>query len=184
MGQKLGSGGSAPFYGEGRAGSPSNTKSPGLRPSSIPSGILTHAAIWPQQIWAEYWVRAVPLWGRGAGSPSSRMWPGTRPTCTPIHLDPSNRLATVHERHRQDRTDNGLIAYGEAFHQRSPKNRTGHCPVYAHFYSAPQCSHCKRCTSYGNSVCLSVHPSVRPSVTRRYCVKTTARSMGAVCTVG
>ena len=37
-----------------------------------------------------------------------------------------------------------------------------------HFYSAPQCSHCKRCTSYGNSV--------RPSATRRYCVKTTARS--------
>jgi len=24
-----------------------------------------------------------------------------------------------------------------------------------HFYSAPQCSHCKRCTSYGNSVRLS-----------------------------
>jgi len=23
------------------------------------------------------------------------------------------------------------------------------------FYSAPQCSHCKRCTSYGNSVCLT-----------------------------
>jgi len=40
------------------------------------------------------------------------------------------------------------------------------------FYSAPQCSDCKRCTSYGNSVRLSV----RPSVTRRYCVKTTARS--------
>ena len=34
------------------------------------------------------------------------------------------------------------------------------------FYSAP---HCKRCTSYGS-------PSVHPSVTRRYCVKTTARS--------
>jgi len=42
------------------------------------------------------------------------------------------------------------------------------------FYSAPQCSHCKRCTS--NSVCLSVRPSACPSVTRRYCVKTTARS--------
>ena len=41
------------------------------------------------------------------------------------------------------------------------------------FYSAPQCFHCKRCTSYGNSVRLSI----RPSVTRRYCVKTTARSM-------
>jgi len=45
------------------------------------------------------------------------------------------------------------------------------------FYSASQCesqcSHCKRCTSYSNSVSLSV----RLSVTRRYCVKTTARSM-------
>jgi len=48
------------------------------------------------------------------------------------------------------------------------------------FYSAPQCSHCKRCTSYGNSDRISVRPSVRLSVclsvTRRYCVKTTARS--------
>ena len=47
-------------------------------------------------------------------------------------------------------------------------------------YSAPQCSHCKRCTSYSNSVCpsvcLSACLSVRPSVTRPYCVKTTARS--------
>jgi len=40
------------------------------------------------------------------------------------------------------------------------------------FCSAPQCSHCKRCTSYGNSVRLSVCLSV----TRWYCVKTTARS--------
>ena len=43
-----------------------------------------------------------------------------------------------------------------------------------------QCSHCKRCISYSNSVCPSVPPpvclSVRLSVTRRYCVKTTARS--------
>jgi len=45
-----------------------------------------------------------------------------------------------------------------------------------HFYSAPQCSHCKRCTSYGNYVRLSVRPSVCLSVTRQYCVKTTARS--------
>ena len=41
------------------------------------------------------------------------------------------------------------------------------------FLQRMQCSHCKRCTSYSNSVCLSVRPS---SVTRRYCVKTTARS--------
>jgi len=53
-----------------------------------------------------------------------------------FHLDPSNRLATIHQRHRQtgqgrqtdrrtdrqtDRTDNGSIAYGEPFYKRSPK---------------------------------------------------------------
>jgi len=43
---------------------------------------------------------------------------------------------------------------------------------YQFFYSAPQCSHCKRRTSYDTSVRLSVCPSV----TRRYCVETTARS--------
>jgi len=37
-----------PFRGRG-AGSPSSTMSPGLRPTSIPSGILIHAAVWPHQ---------------------------------------------------------------------------------------------------------------------------------------
>jgi len=41
-----------------------------------------------------------------------------------------------------------------------------------YFLQRAQCSHCKSCTSYSNSVCLSVCPSV----THRYCVKTTARS--------
>jgi len=41
---------------------------------------------------------------------------------------------------------------------------------YGDFYSAMQCSHCKRCTIN------FVRMSVCPSVTRRYCVKTTARS--------
>ena len=31
-----------------RTGSPSNTKSPGLRPTSIPSGISMLPAVWPQ----------------------------------------------------------------------------------------------------------------------------------------
>jgi len=50
--------------------------------------------------------------------------------------------------------------------------RWRHCHAV---YSAPQwqCSHCKRYTSYSNSVRLSVCLSV----TRRYCLKTTARSM-------
>jgi len=57
MGQKFGW--SAHFWG-GATGSPSNTKSTGPRPTSIPSDILIHAAIWPQQIWAENWGGAVP----------------------------------------------------------------------------------------------------------------------------
>jgi len=49
--------------------------------------------------------------------------------------------------------------------------RTGWAKKRGHldFYSSP---HCMRCTSYSNSV----RPSVCLSVTRRYCVKTTARS--------
>jgi len=69
-------GGSAPFWGGG-AGSPSNTKSP----TSVPNGILIHAAIWPQQICAENW--GLYPFGRGAGSPSNTMCPGPRPTCMP-----------------------------------------------------------------------------------------------------
>ena len=45
MGQTLGGVGVRFFL--GRAGSPSNTKSPGPRPTSIPSGILVHPAVWP-----------------------------------------------------------------------------------------------------------------------------------------
>jgi len=37
----------------------------------------------------------------------------------------------------------------------------------ASFYSAPQCSHCKRCISYGNSVCQSVCPSHAGVVSKR-----------------
>jgi len=51
------------------------------------------------------------------------------------------------------------------------------------FYSTPQCSHCKRCTSYSNSILPSVRPSVCQSVTHRYCVKTTTRSMVHGCSL-
>jgi len=47
-----------------------------------------------------------------------------------FHLDPSNRLATIHQLHRQDRqTDNGLIA---SFYKRSPKNVHEHEHVHVH----------------------------------------------------
>jgi len=37
----------APFRGW-EAGSPSKTMSPGPRPTSVPSGILIHATVWPK----------------------------------------------------------------------------------------------------------------------------------------
>ena len=100
-----GRGAPPPFWG-GRAGSPSNTMSPGPRPSSIPSDILIHAAIWPQQIWIENW-EAVPLWGRGAGSPSDTVWPGPRPTCTPrfILIRPTVWPQCTNVTYRTDRTE-------------------------------------------------------------------------------
>ena len=71
----------------------------------MPSGILMHAAIWPQQVWAENSGRLCPL-GEGdrARSPPNTMWTGQRPTCSLLakfHLDRSNGLATIHQRHRQ-----------------------------------------------------------------------------------
>jgi len=44
MGRKLGG---YALFGVG-AGSPSSTMWPGLRPTSIPSGILIHPPVWPQ----------------------------------------------------------------------------------------------------------------------------------------
>jgi len=63
---------------------PHLTQSPGPRSTSIRSGILIYAAIWPQRIWAENWG-AVPLFGEGrVGSPSNT--PGLRPTCLPSFI--------------------------------------------------------------------------------------------------
>jgi len=64
MGRKLGAPPflRRPFLGEG-AGSPSNTKSHGLRPTSIPSDALMHPAVWPQWKWAENGEGAPPPFG-------------------------------------------------------------------------------------------------------------------------
>ena len=76
--------------------------------------MLIHAAIWPQQIWAENCVGAVPLWGRGSWVPiQHNVARAEAYQRAKFHLDPSSRLTTVHERHRQDRQtdrkDNGPI---------------------------------------------------------------------------
>jgi len=46
-----------------------------------------------------------PFGGGGGGSPSNIVARAEAYLLAKFHLDPSNRLATVHERHRQDRTD-------------------------------------------------------------------------------
>ena len=73
---------------------------------------MIYAAIQPQQIWAENWG-AVPLWGRGSWVPISHNADRAEAYLhAKFHLDPSNRLATVHERHRQDgQTDNGVLCH-------------------------------------------------------------------------
>jgi len=47
----------------GATGSPSNAMWPGPRPTSVPSGILIHPAVWPQQTWAEYWGQGCAPFG-------------------------------------------------------------------------------------------------------------------------
>jgi len=69
----------------GGAGSPSNAKSPGPRPTSILSGILVHPAVWPQRTLAENW-RLCPFREGGAGSPSNTMSPRLRPTSVPSDI--------------------------------------------------------------------------------------------------
>jgi len=63
IGQKLGE--LCPFRGGG-AGSLSNTMTRRPQPTSVPSGILIHAAVWLQQMWAENWVLH-PFWRVGLG---------------------------------------------------------------------------------------------------------------------
>ena len=55
MGRKVGA--AMPFSGSEwiSSGYPSNTVSPGLKPTSVPSGILILPAVWPQVTWAENW---------------------------------------------------------------------------------------------------------------------------------
>ena len=85
----------------GGAATPSNTTSPGPRFASIPSGILIHPAIWPQQTWAENWEAVHAHLGEGELVPIQyNVARAEAYLHAKFHLDPSNRLATVHQRHK------------------------------------------------------------------------------------
>jgi len=79
---------------QGGVGSPSNTVSPGPRPTPVPSGMLIHPAVWPQQTWAE--IRGcAPSGGRELGPDLTQCGQGKAYHYTKWHLDPSSRLATT-----------------------------------------------------------------------------------------
>ena len=95
MGQKLAS--LSPFRGGG-AGSPSSTMWPGAETYLRAKWHLDPSSRFATTDMGQELGGSAPFGGGGAGSPSNTMWPGLRPTCMPI-----NRLATIHQRHRQDR---------------------------------------------------------------------------------
>jgi len=76
---------------------PHLTVSPGLRSSSVPSGVLIHPAVGPKMgdCCAPFRVD-----GRG-GSPSNNVAWIEVYLRTKWHLYPSNRLATIHQRYSQ-----------------------------------------------------------------------------------
>ena len=83
-----------PLFGGG-AESPFSTMWPGLRPTSMPSDILVHPAVWPQHTCAENWGCSpflagelgphVAQCGLGRGLPPYQV----------TYLDPSSRLTTI-----------------------------------------------------------------------------------------
>ena len=124
----------------GGAGSPYNTLWLGAKSTSIPSGILIHPAVSPQQALAKN-LGCPRFGGRegwGVGFPSNTMWPGPRPISLPsgilihpvVSVWPQYTSVTDKrtDKTRQDRQrDNGPISSGEQFHKRSPKNCKRRC---------------------------------------------------------
>jgi len=74
---------------------------PGQRPTSISSGIPIHPAIWPLQTWAENWGLC-PFVGGELGHHLTQCGQSEAYLHhSKFHLDPSNRLATIHQCHKQ-----------------------------------------------------------------------------------
>ena len=105
----------------------SNALATRLPSHPVPSGILIHPSVWPQQTWAEKCGCCTLSMGR-LGSPSNTMSPVTRPTSAPsgilIHRSVWPQYANITDRqerqrsHSTERTvsqtvvQNGSLAYG------------------------------------------------------------------------
>ena len=74
----------------GGVGSPCKTMSPWPMPTFIPSGILIHLAVWPQQTWAAVYMDAVRKpqnWGEGLLCPFPCPFPLSFPLPCPFTLN-------------------------------------------------------------------------------------------------
>jgi len=105
----------APFGGGGELGA-RLTMWPGPRSTSVPSGVLIHPAMatFGHNRHGPKIVEGLGhfLGGGGAGFPFNTMWPlaGVEAYLrAKFHLDPSNRLATIYQRYRQDRQTGQLF---------------------------------------------------------------------------
>jgi len=101
----------------GGAGFPYNTTSPGPKPTSLPSVILIHPAVWHNcslQTWAENMDAGLcPLFG-GAESPSNTMCLGARPTSVPSFILIHPTIWSQYTKSQTDRTDiHGQRSIGE-----------------------------------------------------------------------
>ena len=103
MGRKFGG---PPLLGRGQRDPHLTQSRQGSRPSSIPSDILIHAAIWPEQIWAENWGLCPFAGGELGRHLTDVVRP--RPICVPsfilIHPTVWPQNANVTDRTGQDRT--------------------------------------------------------------------------------
>jgi len=99
---------------------------------------------------------------------------GMTPATIPVRVSCTNIVASHRPRLRSSSTnsllvprtrtcyaDRNIAVASPAAWNDLPAELTDFSLSPSAFYSAPQCSHCQCCTSYGNSVCLAVRLSVR-----------------------
>ena len=112
-----------PFF-EGEAGSPSNTKLHGPRPTSIPSGIFVHPAVWPQWTWAKNWGLC-PL-GEGTWVPINTRSPRMRPSSVP----------------------SGILMHPAVWPQQTWGRKMGGCAPFLRGELGPHLAQCGRAEAY------------------------------------
>jgi len=100
--------GALPLLGRG-AGSPSGTMWPGPRPTSVPSAVLTldpSSRLATMDMGQKLGRGLCPIFGDWELGPHLTQCGRAKAYLhAKFHLDPCSRLATVHQRQRQDRTD-------------------------------------------------------------------------------